>query len=213
MANGKVIEVPQESEVNALMAADAEEITQFTTAVGNLAIETQDQLKFAVGAIALTKEKHKEISEKEATIVEPIKQALAATEELFKPLKDALADAERIMKSKVVDFHESCADKRDGLLKAVETADSDAERRAIMQRVEFYEVEKVPGLAMRQNVKVEIEDVQAAVKFCIDNDLHELLGINEKVVKALCKDRKLEIPGVRVTKSHTAAITVSKVEK
>lgn len=189
---------------------DAKKATQYLDHIRKMEITTHPEMRFAVGIAAEIKEKHASVDTQRRGFVEDAKAIIDRANAFFGPALKSLVECEKVLKAKVVGYDLRMATQRDGLL------DRLAAEPELADEADACIVPKVPGLSMRRSVKVAITNESAAIAWCIANDRLELLQLNEKAIKALAKatgGRGIDIPGVAVERTSTAAITASKVDR
>lgn len=175
-----------------------------------VSIESQSALKSAVGALADIKTQYKRADDKRHSFVDPLLRVVDDLNAMFSPALDALANAEKILKSKVVEFTESRLAERDALIGEVQHTDP-TQRATLIERAEALVPAKVSGLAIEETASGKVVDSDAIMKWAIASNRLDLLLVNEKALAAIARSGvDPQIPGFKVERKRTVAITVSK---
>lgn len=211
------IKLPKMAAVQQTAEEEAQDAEKSLDFIKKMSIQSQSELQFAVGAVAEVKERHEEIDGKRRQFVDPLKSVIKDIDDFFKPAINSLKEAEQLLKGKISEFVDGCSNKRNELIdragRASQEGDANA-ASALLSTADSYIVPKVEGLSIRESVEVEILDHAAAIEWCVSNNRQDLLQIDEKALKAVCKAKKRpQIPGVRISIKSTSAITTSKVQR
>ena len=194
---------------------EASEIQQLLSQVRMKDIESQHDLDLMVRMVAKVKQARAMIKADCDGFIKPAKEVIAKAQEKFKPTLELMDEVEAVGKAKILDYHEQCNEEREALLEAVAEA-GPKKRKELMKLADVCVVEEVPGLSLRSAVDVEVEDEEAAVAFLCEAPFPYLLKLDLKAIKEEMKNgglKGMEIPGLRITNTQSAAITPSKVGK
>ncbi len=199
--------------------AEVEEAAQYLDHIRNMEITTHPEMKFAVGVTAEIKERHAAVDAQRRKFTDPAQVVIDEANAFFNPALNSLAECEKVLKAEIVAYDLRMSARRDDLLETAGLAAACGNKSEAEQHLENADaciVPKVAGLSMRRSVEVKVTDEAAALAWCVENNRFELLQLNEKAIKALAKasnGRGPDVPGVSVTRTSGAAITVAKVER
>jgi len=178
------------------------------------AVTSHASLSSTVSAIAEIKKQADQVNEKRKSFVDPLKKVVDDINAFFKPALDCLIDAEYSLKGLVSGYLDNCEAARKVLLSEVEDA-PEAERGEKIVQAGTLIPPKIAGLSVRETMACEVIDEIAAIQWVIAQGNLSLLHIDKKAIINLAKAYGgfLEIPGVKISKDKTIAITVDKIRE
>ena len=205
-----------------------------TKKAGMIVIDDQTTYEIASDAVAKIKTRRKEIDGMRKSIVDPINKAKDAVQAIFTPVLADYDEAEKVIKRKMIGYVEAeeqarkiaqaAADK--AARELAEAAEKKAAKLEAKGKVEEAEaireiaavtpapfvaptVEQVGGNSIRHKLVGEVTDKEAFVAFVAANPIYlNVIDINASQLNkwVAATDGKLEIPGLKVTKTSVVAV-------
>jgi hypothetical protein len=212
--NMKSIKIPKDIEVARVANPEVEDAKKAVAVIGTVNIISHSGLENAVAAIADVKRKHDEVDAKRRSFVDPLRKVVEDINEFFNPALEALSLAEQVLKSKVVGYVDQKMTEHDEILGSVSIDDDQAAKEAAQVKAGRCVPPKISGMAFREGWSGKVTDMDALVRWAIDEGRLELLKVDEKALKALTKSagRDPGIPGWEAGVARSVAITVSKIK-
>jgi len=200
-------------------SAQNEEAGVYLEYIDKMVITSTPELAFAATVVAEMKGRYADVDKRRHRFTDAAQIIIDEANALFKPALKSLSQCEKVLKEKMVEFDIYRAGNRDTLIESAGTLAADGDKETAekcLKEADAYLPPKIPGMSISRSVKIEINDAQAAIAWCIENERTEFLQLNEKAVKAFAKatgGMGVDIDGVSIKPSASVSITVSKVEK
>lgn len=88
------------------------QVTKLSNRANDLIVESDEQMATANDILSDLKKFKKQLTARKEEITKPLNEALKSARSLFKPVEDDFSTAERIIKDKMLDFHNEQERKR-----------------------------------------------------------------------------------------------------
>ena len=228
------------AEVQALATTTADDAVGVLAFVESLTIETDEQRTRLVEIAAEIKQAHKAAKTESTKATKPLREALEVVRGWFRPAQKSLEAAEGVLKQKILTYDRVKREENDRKLReaaeraqeamALEAAaasqddaitrtqalvaasEARGEAGALIAEANANTAQRTAGDSTRRTVKPEVDDLAAAIEWCIVHNMASLLTLNAAALKALAKSgNPPKIPGVRWVEVETLAITPSKL--
>lgn len=201
-----------QAQATAEAVANTEETTKVSDLVARTSVHDNVTMETAVKWTAEVKVQREAIDAKRKSWVEPLNAVVKDINNSFRPAIEGLKASEQALKDKISAHVSSSLARRDMLLASVQSAPPES-RQAVVAEVESLAVAEVKGLSIRENWTGSVTDREALIDWCLANNRRDLLGVNEKSLKAMTKatGRDLGIPGWTATCNRTSVVTPSRV--
>lgn len=137
------------------------ELDAFETEIRPYVVESQEDLALLAEVLSTSKGHEKRTTGLMKTAVEPHKQKVAETEEVFKPVIERLKSLEKLIKSKIGDYDQRQRALQFAALEAASKANMSGNARAgeaALARADKAVVEPVKGMSIRYSIDIEIAD-------------------------------------------------------
>lgn len=180
------------------------QVTKAVAAAREISVVTGEDAQKATDLLSKIKSVGKMVAEKKAAIIQPINEALRQTRELFAPIELSYNEAERIIKEKILAFHDAEADRKrkeaEKIAKKVEDGKLSFEKGA----------EKVAAITVQEN-KIEGARGEVVIRTVKDFEVVDESKVPDQYwvldTVAIRKDvmKGVEIPGVKVIEKQTVA--------
>jgi hypothetical protein len=184
---------------------DRAEIERATTeatgtlgAAKELEINSDEDLAFIAEILADIKGQNKRLEEMKKSATSPLNDSLKTIRSWFAPAQDRFAEIERILKAKIVIYHERLEIERKRAIAAIDDAATSAEigaALAVLHSTE--EPERPAGLSVRELWTYEVIDYHAVPR--------HFMCINEALIKHVIGSGTREIPGLRIYATKSVA--------
>lgn len=201
-----------QTQATAEATANTAEASKVSDLVARTSVHDNRTMETAVQWVAEVKTQRDAIDTKRRSWVEPLNAVVKDINNSFRPAIEGLKAAEQALKDKISAHVSSSLAQRDALLVEVQATPA-ASRPAVMAQVATLAVAEVKGLSIRENWTGSVTDREALIDWCLANDRRDLLGVNEKSLKAATKalGRDPGITGWTATCNRTSVVTPSRV--
>ena len=196
-----------------LYRKDQEKVRKFAEA---LSVRFPQRSGQCLTCHATVKEEQDTVKEIIDRYTKPLKELIDVIRGDFSPAKKSLEECEAVVKQKIRDHVVHEGNERERLLtEAGQPENLGAEASDIISKADTHVVSKVAGLSVRPDWKVEITDLDVAIKSILAAGHTNFLMIDTKAVKAWVKkhDRDPDLEGITVDRSPVIAVTAAKVKR
>ena len=189
--------------VEALAKDEASTTSEYLTYIEAMDLQTNDDLKFAVGAVAELKEYTEKVQDSRTGFVGPAQAIIDQANGLFKPALKDLKNCEHALKVNIKQFVCTQELRRNELLERVAAGED------VLEEADKCLIPKIAGLTFRRTSGFAVSDMSKALAWVVENGRDDLITLNLAAVKKA----GLDIPGVDQVDTVTPSITASKVQR
>jgi len=195
----KSVDIQLWSDVQTKVGAEEKDTEGFMDELGQMEIDTQEDLEFAAQILAETKGKIKQLETMRKQATEPLRQTLEVIRGWFRPTISMLKKAEGILKSNIAAAHRRSEEKQQKALEHAAAASMSGDRETAadaMQQASSSELRGVGGLSFRETWDYEVTDLQQVPPEYL------ITSVNDTLVRSALQHHKgsTNIPGIRVFK-------------